>query len=173
MKVKNWLMVLFCIFFGLALCTASFAADSKVGYINLQRLIKESKMGKAAQNDIKKLREKKQALVNKKQEEIKKKNAFLTKNVKKLPASEIQKKQEDLQQSIKAFKRLVADAKEDIKREDRQLVAIILRKANDVLKKVAKTYKYTIILKDPNAIGYIDPRFDITGLVLKELNKKK
>ena len=119
------------------------------------------------------MREKKQALVNKKQEEIKKKNAFLTKNVKKLPASEIQKKQEDLQQSIKAFKRLVADAKEDIKREDRQLVAIILRKANDVLKKVAKTYKYTIILKDPNAIGYIDPQFDITGMVLKELNKKK
>jgi outer membrane protein len=66
----------------------------------------------------------------------------------------------------------VADAKEDITREDRQLVSIILEKANDILKKVAKKKKYTIILKDPKTIGYLDPDVDITDLVLKELNKK-
>jgi outer membrane protein len=67
----------------------------------------------------------------------------------------------------------VDDAKEDITREDRQLVAIILGKANDILKNVAKKKKYSIILKDPNSIGYLDPDVDITDLVLKELNKKK
>ena len=72
----------------------------------------------------------------------------------------------------KEYQRLVADAKEDITREDRQLVAIILEQANDILKKVAKKKKYGIILKDPNAIGYLDPDVDITDLVLKELNKK-
>ncbi|MFC1812987.1 OmpH family outer membrane protein [Thermodesulfobacteriota bacterium] len=173
MKVKNRLMLVFCIFFGLAFCTASFAADSKVGYINLNRLVKESKMGKAAQKEIQKLREKKQALVAKKQTEINQRKTFLDKHGNKLPASERQQKQEDLQQSIKAYKRLVADAKEDITREDRQLVAIILKKADVVLKNVAKKNKYTIILKDPKAIGYMDPKFDITDLVLKELNKKK
>ena len=38
-------------------------------------------------------------------------------------------------------------------------------------KKVAKRNGYTIILKDPNAIGYLDPAVDITDEVLKELNK--
>lgn len=67
---------------------------------------------------------------------------------------------------------MVADAKEDISREDRELVALILKKADDILKKVAKKKRFSIILKDPNAIGYLDPDVDITDLVLKELNKK-
>ena len=173
MRVRSLLTLLCCIFIGPALCAPSFAANSKVGYINLQRLIKESKMGKAAQKEIQKLRQEKQALVAKKQKEINQRKTFLDKYGSKLPASERQKKQADLQKSIKAYKRLVADAKEDITREDRQLVAIILKKADTVLKKVAKKNKYTIILKDANAIGYMAPEFDITSLVLKELNKKK
>ena len=67
---------------------------------------------------------------------------------------------------------MVADAKEDISREDRELVALILKKADDILKKVAKKKRFSIILKDPNAIGYLDPDVDITDLVLKELDKK-
>ncbi|MEA3279491.1 MAG: OmpH family outer membrane protein, partial [Thermodesulfobacteriota bacterium] len=71
------------------------------------------------------------------------------------------------------YQRLLADAKEDILKEDREVVSIILQKADNVLKKVAKKKKYTIILKDPNAIGYLDPKIDITDDVLEELNKMK
>ena len=69
---------------------------------------------------------------------------------------------------------MVTDAREDITREDRQLVAIILQKADGVLKRVAKRKKYTIILMDPpKTVGYVDPKVDITDDVLKVLNKKK
>ncbi|MEE8431795.1 MAG: OmpH family outer membrane protein, partial [Candidatus Desulfatibia sp.] len=91
----------------------------------------------------------------------------------KLPARERRDKVELLQKMNKDYQRLVADAKEDIAREDRQLVALILEKANDILKSVAKKKKYTIILKDPKTIGYLDPAVDITDLVVKELNKRK
>jgi len=37
---------------------------------------------------------------------------------------------------------------------------------------VAKKKKFVIILKDPNAIAYLDPKVDITDLVLKALNRK-
>ncbi|CAD7848633.1 MAG: hypothetical protein [Olavius algarvensis Delta 4 endosymbiont] len=89
-----------------------------------------------------------------------------------MSASEKQDKVEALKKLYKDFQRMVADAKEDISREDRELVALILKKADGVLKKIAKKKKYSIILKDPNAIGYLDPDVDITDLVLKELNKK-
>ena len=38
----------------------------------------------------------------------------------------------------------------------------------------ADRYNVTVtsILKDPNVLGYLDPEFDITDEVLKELNKK-
>jgi outer membrane protein len=172
MRKKNLFVIAGCIVLALVWCTASFAAE-KVGYINLQRLVNESKMGKEAKADILKMRQTKQAALNKKLSDINKLRDFINQKGDKLPARERRDKVELLQKMYKEYQRLVADAKEDITREDRQLVAIILEKANDILKKVAKKKKYTIILKDPKAIGYLDPDVDITDLVLKELNKKK
>jgi outer membrane protein len=172
MSKKNLLVILGCVVLALVWCTASFAAE-KVGYINLQRLVNESKMGKEAKADILKMRQSKQAVLNKKLSDINKLRDFINQKGDKLPARERRDKVELLQKMYKEYQRLVADAKEDITREDRQLVAIIMEQANDILKKVAKKKKYGIILKDPNAIGYLDPDVDITDLVLKELNKKK
>ena len=172
MRKKNLLVILGCIVLAMVWCTASFAAE-KVGYINLQRLVNESKMGKGAKADILKMRKTKQAVLDKKLADINKMREFINKKGDKLAANDRRNKVELLQKMYKEYQRLVADAKEDITREDRQLVAIILEKANDILKKVAKKKKYGIILKDPNAIGYLDPDVDITNLVLKELNKKK
>jgi outer membrane protein len=172
MRKKNLLVIAGCIVLALVWCTSSYAAE-KVGYINLQRLVSESKMGKEAKADILKMREAKQTVLNKKLADINKLREFINKKGDQLPVRKRRDKVELLQKMYKEYQRLVADAKEDITREDRELVAIILEKANDILKNVAKKKKYSIILKDPNAIGYLDPDVDITDLVLKELNKKK
>ncbi len=172
MRKKNLLVIAGCIVLALVWCTSSYAAE-KVGYINLQRLVNESKMGKEAKADIQRMRKTKQAVLNKKLKDIIKLRDFINQKGDKLPARERRDKIELLQKMNKEYQRLVADAKEDIAREDRDLVAIILEKANDILKSVAKKKKYTIILKDPKTIGYLDPAVDITDLVVKELNKKK
>ena len=172
MRKKNLLVLAGCIVLALVWCTSSYAAE-KVGYINLQRLVNESKMGKEAKADILKMRQTKQAVLDKNLSDINKLREFINKKGDKLPARDRRDKVEMLQKMYKEYQRLVADAKEDITREDRELVAIILDKANNILQDVAKKKKYGIILKDPNAIGYLDPDVDITDLVLKELNKKK
>jgi outer membrane protein len=150
----------------------AFAAAEKVGYINLNRLVSESKMGKQAKADIKKMRKKKEATVSAKLKKINSLRDTINNMGEKMAPEEKRSKVEELKQHYKEYQRMVADAKEDITREDRQLVATILQKADGVLKKVAKKKKFAIILKDPNAIGYLDPAVDITDLVLKELNKK-
>ncbi len=139
----------------------------------MQRLVNESKMGKAASADIRKMRAVKEAELNEKLKEINELKASLNNDGKDMAPTVRKNMIESLQRTYKDYQRLLADAKEDIAREDKELVAIILTKADGVLKKVAKKNKYTIILKDPNAIGYLDPGADITDLVLKELNKKK
>jgi outer membrane protein len=152
--------------------SVSFAANNKVGYINLQRLVNESKMGKSAREDILKLRKEKERAVAAKLKKINRLRNDLGTNAASMSATKKQDKVEALKKLYKEYQRMVADAKEDISREDRQLVALILKKADDVLKKVAKKKRFSIILKDPKAIGYLDPDVDITDLVLKELNKK-
>ena len=146
-------------------------ALAKVGYINLQRLVNESEMGKKAKADIVKLRRDKEQAVAAKQRQINRMRQELAQATDMDPAVR-QMKIEQIQKEYKDYQRMVADAREDITREDRQLVQIILKKADGVLKKIAKKKKFTIILKDPNAVGYLDPSVDITDLVLKELNKK-
>ena len=172
MRRKDLLTIACVLFLVFCFGNTALAAD-KVGYINLQRLVNESNMGKAAKQEIVKLRKaKEKAAVNKLNEVNRLKKEVETKGAK-MALNKKQEVIESLQKAYKEYQRLVADAREDITREDRQLVAIILSKADGVLKRVAKRKKYTIILKDPNAVGYLDPKVDITNDVLKELNKKK
>ena len=171
MKHKGFVAMVCGMVFCLILLGASYA-EARVGYINLRRLVAESKIGKAAQKDIQTLRKKKEAAVTDKLKTINKMRAFINDSGDKLPPSEKRSKIEELQKVYKDYQRMVEDAKEEIVREDRQLVGIILKKADGVLKSVAKKKKFTIILKDPNAIGYLDEDVDITTDVIKELNKK-
>ena len=172
MTKRKMLAAACCFVLGLAWCTVSHAAD-KVGYINLQRLVNESKMGKAAREDIRKLRKDREAMVSNKLWEINNLKELLNKQGAKMDPNEKRDKIEALQKAYKEYQRMVADAKEEILREDRELVSIILKKADGILKKVAKKKKYSIILKDPKAIGYLDPSVDITDDVLKELDRRR
>ncbi|MBW2610084.1 MAG: OmpH family outer membrane protein [Deltaproteobacteria bacterium] len=170
MKEKTILVIACCIVLGLGFCTASYA-ETKVGYINLQRLVNESDMGKAAKEDIRKLRQERESDLKVKLEEFNKIRELINKKGGKMDPAEKRNKLQERRKVYKEYQRLVADAKEDIVNEDRELVAIILQKADNVLKRVAKDNEYTIIVKDPNAIGYLDPEVDITDLVLEELNE--
>ena len=169
---KKIVVVVFCIFFGLNLNTVSFAAD-KVGYINLQRLVNESEMGKAARKEIEKLRKDKEEALTLKLKEINELKEFIDKKGNEMDPLEKRDKTGKLKRLNTDYQKFVNDAKEDILKEDREVVSIILKKADGILKKVAKRKKFAIILKDPNAIGYLDPEVDITDEVLKELNKEQ
>ena len=171
MRIKSILAMTYCVAFMLTLCAVSHAGD-KVGFINLQRLVNESKMGKAARADIQKMRKQREEIVSNKLWEVNNLKSLLTEKGASMDPVEKRNKIEALRSAYKEYQRLLADAKEDILREDRELVAIILKKADGVLKQVAKKRKYTIIIKDPKAVGYLDPSVDITDEVLKGLDKK-
>lgn len=174
MKRLSILIIVCCVAASMVLSMTSNAmAGDKVGYINLQRLVSESEMGKAASKDIQKLREQKEKIVSAKLREVNRLRDLINNQGAMMTAAEKSNVLENLQRAYKEYQRLVADAKEDIVRGDKKLVATILQKADGVLKKVAKKHKYTIIIKDPNAVGYLDPDVDITDKVIKELNKKK
>ena len=165
LKILWWLGIVLLFFAGTAV------AASDVGYINLQRLVSESKVGKTAKEDIQRLRKAKEAELKRKLDALNKMKDDLNAVWDKLDARERRERQAGLKRAYEDYQKLVEYAKQDILREDREIVAIILQKADGVLKKVAKKKKFKIILKDPNAIGYLDPDVDITDDVLKELNK--
>ena len=169
MNTKICFIIFACI--SIIACTTTYAWD-KVGYINLQRLVNESKMGKKAKANIEKLRQKKQAEIDSQLKEIQDLKALIEKNGDLMGEQSKTEKVEKLQRMYKNYKRMVADAKEELASEDSKLVSTILENADGVLKKVAKKEKYSIILKDPDAIGYLDPKVDITDAVIRAFNNQ-
>ena len=171
MKLKFMLVVVGSVLLNMWMVGSS-PAQEKVGYINLQRLVSESKVGQKAKGELEALRKKKQQDVTKKQQEVNKLKELLAKNADKMSQKERSSKLDEFQTANKEYQRLLADAKQDIQKEDRELVSAILAQADQILKDVAKKNKFGIILKDPTAIGYLDPGLDITDKVIKELNDK-
>lgn len=171
MKARLILVVLGSFLLNMCFVDWSFAQE-KVGYINLQRLVSESKVGQKAKGDIETLRKKKETDLTKKLQQVNGLKELISTKADQMTQKERADKLDEFQKANKEYQRLLADAKQDIKKEDRELVAAILAQADQILKEVAKKNKYAIILKDPNAIGYLDANVDITDKVIKELNDK-
>ena len=91
--------------------SVTFAANNKVGFINLQRLVNESKMGKSAREDILKLRREKEKAVATQQNRISQLRNELNTRAGSMSAAVKQDKVEALKKIYKDYQRMVADAK--------------------------------------------------------------
>jgi outer membrane protein len=158
----------------LLLCLNSYAAD-KVGFINVKKLVTDSAMGRKATAEIVKMKDAEDAVISQKRAEFEELNGkFIAERQKKdVDQSSLKIMIEELQMKEKEYKRLVADAREMLEKKARELVVSILLKADPVLKEIANKKGYTMILRDPGALAYLDPEVDITDEVIEKLNKLK
>jgi len=155
----------------LLVCSAASAAE-RVGYINVQKIVSNSNMGKQAAAEIAKLRDEENARIKPLNDELNSLKIAFNDSRQKTDASEsdLMSMLETIQLKDKQLKRLIDDAKELIARKDRELVAEILRKVDPILARIAKKNGYTVIIKDSNALAYLDPGADLTDEVVKGLN---
>ena len=150
-------------------CFCPLNAADKVGYIDLNRLVKESGMGETARQEIEDLRQKKEKMALEKLQAIKQLKSDLNEKSD-LLTEDKKNKFHQLQSLNKDYKRFIDDSKEELTQKDRDLVTTILKNAEEIIKSVAKKDRYTLIIKDPNVLGYMDPKVDITEDVLRKLN---
>ncbi|PID72678.1 MAG: hypothetical protein CSB34_01080 [Desulfobulbus propionicus] len=152
------------------LCTATMAAEMKIGVINMQKVLASSNAGKKAQGIVQKKGEELQAGLKKVEEElialekeIKKKQSAWNDEMLQKKGVEFQKKRRDL-----AIKK--EDANLELKNLRDKHVGPILKKLSEVVKKVAQDGGYTLVLPH-NVTFYADDSIDLTQTVTKALNK--
>jgi len=159
--------------FLLTACLSTTEGEAKVGFLDVQRLVKESKIGKQATKDIEKLTQAKEKEIAPRLKELSDLKNQVESEGAKMGEADRKAKVEEFQRLNKEYQRLVQDSKEEIAKQDRERVAAILKKAEEVLAKVAKREKYLMVIKDPNVLSFLDPSIDITGEVIKELDNVK
>ena len=146
----------------------AFAQDSKVGFVNPQRIINESKIGKIAQEDLARLGKEKDRRVRDALSKVNKLQEGLKEDA--LSVSEQQSRENELRLAVRAYEDLVQNSNQEIQGEERRLIQFVMRRADSILKAIAQERGFTMILTDPEIIGYVDNSMDITDRVIHELN---
>lgn len=156
-----------------AILAPAFVWGGEMAFVNLQVIVAESKMGKQAREEFNRTREKREEGIKERLRELEGLKAGLQQERKKEPANEKQVAGlvERLQQKNKEYERHVADVKEELTRKDQEMVKRILEKIAPILTELATSRGYTMILKNAAELAYLAPQADITGEVLKRLDK--
>ncbi|OIO03364.1 MAG: hypothetical protein AUJ49_04435 [Desulfovibrionaceae bacterium CG1_02_65_16] len=160
----------------LALCGALFApgvarAQQKIGFVNPQRVVNETRLGQMAKADLARYVAEKERMARDSAAQL----ALLKREAEApgLSVSERARRDDALRRKAGQHEALVQENARDIKAEEAKLLQYVMRRADAVLEDIGRKGGYAIIFTDPNAVGYVDKAsVDLTSRVARELDSR-
>jgi outer membrane protein len=142
----------------------------KIGFVDINKIMKESKAAKNAQAIFKKDLEAKKAIIKEKSD----KAATLEKELKSMDQKSTawNEKREKLAQEVKELKRLGSDMDEQLKKKDAELTQKIIIDIQQILKKFTQSENYSIIFEKKAAL-VVGEGFDVTDKIIKIYDAQK
>ena len=146
------------------------AAELKIGYVNSERVLREAAPAKAAQAKLEAEFSKREAEVNQMGEKLRTAAAKLEKDGPTLSEAERSRRQRELVEQDRDFKRKRAELQEDLNQRKNEELSAVVDRANKVIKQIFETEGYDLILQE---VIFAGPRVDITQKVIDAMNAPK
>jgi len=150
-----------------ALAAPLRAQEFRLGFVSLDRIIKEAVPAKNAQAKL-------EQEFSKREKELQEQGATLKANAEKLEReaptlSDSQRalRQKQVVEQDRDFQRKRREFQEDLNARRNEELQQVFERANKVVKQVADAEKYDLILQEA---VYVNPKHDITDKVIKALN---
>lgn len=143
--------------------------DLKVGFVSTERIFRDAAPAKAATAKLEQEFSKREKELQELAAKLKSTAEKLDKEAQVLSDGERTKRQRELTEMDKDFQRRQREFREDLNQRRNEELAIVLERANKVIKQIADAEKYDIVFQEA---VYFSPRIDITEKVLKALNGK-
>lgn len=153
--------------------TSVFAADVKLGYIDMQRALNGSEAGKEAKEQLAAKVKKFQDEINVKQDDLKKLKDELEKQGMLLSESARASKEKDYQNKLKDFQRFTKDAQDELQGKDEEFTRKILEGMEKVIQEYGRKNGYTFIFVKNESMLFVDDKADLTEEVLKLFNSNR
>jgi outer membrane protein len=153
--------------------TSVFAADAKLGYIDMQRALNGSEAGKEAKEQLAAKVKKYQDEINVKQDDLKKLKDELEKQGMLLSESARASKEKDYQNKLKDFQRFTKDAQDELQGKDEEFTRKILEGMEKVIQEFGRKNGYTFIFVKNEGMLFVDDKADLTEEVLKLFNSNR
>jgi outer membrane protein len=151
----------------LALCAASvFAGDLRVGYVDTERILRDSEPAVKAGQRIEKEFSARDQEIRKLAAQVKDLQEDLAKKGDSLPVGERRSRKRELAGLSARLQRKQRKFREDLNQRKNEELSALLEQANKVIQNIAEKEKYDLILQEA---VYRNPQIDITDKVLKAL----
>ena len=169
-KVFFLLFLIHLFVFGL-LATTSFAVEGRVGFVDIQKAVINTKEWKREFEVFKKNFAKEKKKIKARENRIKKMLEDLNKQSFVLDPELKKKKEDKFRKEKVAFERYVQDQNAEFSKSEKEITQKILIKMMKIIKKIGKDKKYTMILEQ-KVVLYHDQGNDLTALATKTYNRK-
>ena len=158
------------VFIALALSTlgaTAFAQDSKIGYINTQRITTESAIAKAAQVKLEQEFSRRGKELGDLQASLKTFSDKFERDTPTMTESQRGSRQKEFAELNRDFQRKQREYQEDLNGRRNEELQQVLEKATKAVRVVADAEKYDLVIQE---VVYSNTKHDITEKVLKILN---
>ena len=152
---------------------AAFCAQAdeiRIGFINTDRIFKESNTAKQAQAKLEQEFSKREKDLIDVEKTFKSAVEKFERDAPTLSESQRMSRQKQLGEQDRDFQRKRREFQEELNARKNEEFQQVLERANRVIKQVAETEKYDLVLQEA---VYINPKHDITDKVLKVINAAK
>ncbi len=154
----------------LVLASSAVIADTKIGFVNTEKLLREAPLSVAAQRKLEKEFSGREQDLQKMAKQTRDLQTQLDKEGVTMSEGERKNKERDLANLNREFQRQSREFREDLNLRRNEELGQIQERARKVIVDIAKSEKYNIILEQ--SVVYVDPKNDITDRVMRALGGK-
>lgn len=144
------------------------AQGTKIGFVNTERILRESGPAKAAQSKIESEFKKRDDDLQRMAASLRAQAEKFDKDAPVLSESDRVKRQRDLSATDTDLQRRRREFQEDFNRRRNEEFSGIVEKANAAIKRIAEQENYDLIVQDAVTVS---PRIDITDKVIQSLGR--
>ncbi|MBX3663936.1 MAG: OmpH family outer membrane protein [Burkholderiales bacterium] len=154
------------------LCAGTFAsaAELKIGFIDQERITRESAPAERASKQLEKEFAPRAQELQRREAQIKSLQGQLERDAMTLSESDRRAKEQELGRLSLDFQRMQREYREDLNLRRNQELSALFERANRIIRQIAEAEKYDIIFQEA---VYRNPKIDITDKVLKALADSK
>lgn len=143
------------------------AQSFKAGFVNTDRILRDSTMAKAAQTRLEQEFSRKEKEIVALGNSLQAATERFEREAPTLSDSQRSQRQRTLLEQDREFQRKRREFQEDLNSRKTEELSLVLERANAVVQQVAEREKYDVILQEA---VYINPAHDITDKVISALN---
>lgn len=158
---------------GLFAAVPTFAGEpARIGYIDLRKVMLESKVGQTNKAEMQKLIKQRQEHLQKEEQKLKSLQQAYEKEQLLLTGQQKKDRQKDFQDKVQAFQKLQGEAEQEVRRRDGEFSQKTIEAIRVIVADIAKEKKLMMVFEMTAQPVYAEPGPDLTAEVLKRYDAK-